>query len=344
MKKIFFSFILIIFLLIGFYSSQAYAACIKSRHVIGTSGSSELCKQQYEFKLQQKQDKFEDQQAEYKRNRDFEAKRRAEVNIEKQENTGQSGNTGTILNLGGMLGPSSTKEESTAEHGIALTKHELSVEWSGYNFPNAYGLERQPINPVLVPSGASYTYNISKNFGVSFIYEQFTLVGNMSFDAIRLEREMEETVTVLDASGDEQQATRLVTRNVPVHFPNIDRIEYQRIFYAVNFNSGIGYTNWYVGLKFGSGYARAKVVYEDINLDKEENKYGKQPGTQELQAARPWFADISIERWFEGTQVAGVIRFVEASNETDDYLEFVRFGGTQLILTVTFGIPGLGYL
>ncbi len=334
---------LIVFLLLAFFSSQVFGACIKSRHVIGTSGSSELCQQQFKFALQKKQDTFEDQQAQYRRERELSKQKKADTIIERQENTGQSGNTGTILNLGGMFG-SSTKEESLAEHGMAITKHELSVEWSGYNFPNAYGLERQPINPVLVPSGASYTYNISKNFGVSFIYEQFTLVGSMAFEPIRLEREMEETVTVLDASGDEQEATRLVTRMVPIHFPNIDRIEYQRIFYAVSFNSGIGYTNWYVGLKFGSGYARAKVVYEEINLEKEENKYGKQPGTQELQAERPWFADISIERWFEGTKVAGVIRFVEASNSTENYLEFVRFGGAQLILKVTFGIPGLGYL
>lgn len=334
-------FVLMIILLIPFLNPEVFGACIKSRHIIGTSGSTALCKQQYEFKLQQKQDAFKDQQDEYRKERIRAARKREIV----QENTGdQSGNTGTILNLGGLLGGGPTKDESVAEYGVALTKHNLSMEWAGYHFPNAYGLERQPINPVLVPSGASYTYAISKNFGISFIYEQFTLVGSMGFEPIRLEREMEETVTVIGADGEEQQATRKVTRNVPIHFPNIDRIEFQRIFYAVGFNSGIGYTNWHVGLRFGSGYARAKVIYEEINLEKEENKYGKQPDTQELQADRPWFADISIERWFEGTKVAGVIRFVEASNETDNYLEFVRFGGTQLMIVVTFGIPGLGYL
>ena len=331
---------LIVFLLISFFSSQVYADWCSTRHPFNKR-AAELCRDKKAYEDQKKKDVFEDQQATYKRQREKDARKREVV----QENKGdQSGNTGTILNLGGMLGSGPTKDESVAEYGIALTKHNLSVEWSGYNFPNAYGLERQPINPVLVPSGAAYTYYISKNFGIGVVYEQFTLVGSMGFDAIMLEREMEETVTVLDASGDEQEATRLVTRMVPIHFPNIDRIEYQRILYFVNFNSSIGYTNWYVGLRFGSGYARAKVVYEEVNLEKEENKYGKQPDTQELQAERPWFADISIERWFEGTKVAGMIRFVEASNETDDYLEFVRFGGAQLILSVTFGIPGLGYL
>ena len=332
---------LVVFLLIAFFSSQVYGACVKSRHVPGTSGSSELCKKQYEFTLKKKQDAFKDQQATYKRQREEEARKREVI----QENKGdQSGNTGTILNLGGMFGSGPTKDESVAEHGMAVTRHNAGFQWSGYNFPNAYGLERQAPNPILQPTGATYTYYISKNFGAGIVYEQFTLVGSMGFDPIRLKREIEETVTVLDASGDEQQATRKVTRNVPVHFPNIDRITYQRILYFITFNAAIGNTDWHVGWKIGSGYARARVIYEDVNLHKEENKYGKQPSDQELQAGRPWFSDISIERWYEGTRVKGIIRFVEAWNETDNYLKYVRFGGVQLVLGLTFGIPSLGYL
>ncbi len=52
---------LVVFLLIAFFSSQVYGACVKSRHVPGTSGSSELCKKQYEFTLKKKQDAFKDQ-------------------------------------------------------------------------------------------------------------------------------------------------------------------------------------------------------------------------------------------------------------------------------------------
>jgi hypothetical protein len=333
-----FSVIALTFLLIA-VTGIVQAACLKSRHIMGTAGTDELCRMQYEFELKKQRDAIEAQQRQYDT-------QQAEAKAPKMENKGQqAGNAGTIVNLGPLGGGNPTEGASpSAGDDFGVTSHNVALEWSGYHFPQA-PIERTMPDPVLMPTGLRYEWYFSKNFGFGLLYQQYVLTGWKNFDPITVEREVEETVTVINDQGQEVPATRKVKRQVPVRFPGaVDSMQYQRLMYFATFNTGIGIKGYHLAIRFGSGMARGKVKYRDIDLSKDENKYATQPGDTEYSADQPFFFDASIERWFQQTRVSATVRFVEADNATEDYLDYIRVGGTEIVISATFGLPSFGFV
>ena len=339
MKKIVLLFTLI------FLSGAVYGACLGKRHVIGTSGSTALCVKEVEFKLQKEADIFDAKQRKYEQDL-------AEANkppAPKKENVGQqSGNEGTIFNLGNLLGDrSATEAAARAKNKIPLTKHNISLEWQAYKFPKMTQLDRQMPDQFFLPKGLRYDWYVNKNFGFGVIYELYTLSSTRGFDAITSNQDVRETVEIINADGTKGTATREVNKDIPYLFPGaIKSVEYENLWYYVTFNSSLGLSSdWNTVVRFGSSMiSNATIEYNEVDLSLDENEYATQPEKREISAVMPMFVDIAIERWFEGTRVSAYIRFVEAQNETASYLDFVSMGGTTVGVAVTFGIPALGYL
>ena len=336
MKKL----LLVVILLL--LSLPVQAACMRARHVIGTEGSTEICKKRYEFALKKQKDTLASEQKAYEQ-------ALAEANIPKQENKGsQSGNTGTILNLGGALGGGNNGATGPAAGGdFAMPAHNIAVEWSGYHFSQSLQVGRTMPDPVLMPTGFRYEWYFSKRFGFGVLYQQFMLKANKSFDPITVERDITESVTITNDQGEEEEATREVKRNVPLYFPGaINRFEYQRLMYFITANWGLGADapDWNMAVRFGSGMANTKVVYDSIDLSTDANKYATQPSDKEYSSGRPVFLDVAIQKWFQQTRVELAVRFVEADSDSANYLEYVRGGGTEIMLSATFGLPSLGFV
>jgi len=326
------------FMLIPVFDGDVYSACFRNKHIFGTSGNTKICQEQYNLTLQKQRDEVADRREKYEEAR---AERR------KQENSGnQSGNTGTIVNLGKALTGNTDAEEAAMATGIALTRHNIGIEWGGYFFPGAYQFDRQMKQPVLMPSGVRYEWYMSKNFGLGVIYQQYELSHTKSFDPIVETRTITETVTVLDEDGNETEASREIEREVPLRWPGaIDSITYQRLLYFATFNAALGeYSQWNIAIRFGSGMAKAEIKYNDIDMSTDENKYGEAPRDREISASRPWVFDFAVQRWFEGTRVGAYVRFIEAANDTNTYLDYIDVGGMEVGITAMFSIPSFGYL
>ncbi len=326
-------------------SVPVYAACRKDMHILWTSGSSALCKSEYEFKMKKKKDALESRKEAYEAKR-IEAAKPKEP---EQKNEGaQSGNKGTILNLGNLMGSSSENEAaSSAAHGVALTKHNLSLEWQFYKFPKMQQLDRQMPDQFFLPKGLRYDWYFSRNFGFGFIYELYTLSSTREFDAITSNQDVRETVEIINADGTSGTATREVNRDIPYLFPGaVNNVEFENLWYFVTFNSSLGpNSEWHAVLRFGSALiSKATIEFNDVDLSLDENEYATQPEDRDVSSAMPMFLDFAVERWFEGTRLSVYIRFVEADNAASSYLDFVPMGGTTVGLAASFGIPALGYL
>lgn len=336
---------LVLLLITILFSFSAYAACRKDMHILFTDGSSEICKAQYKFELKKQKDAFDAKKRKYERDL-------AEANkppAPKQENVGnQSGNTGTILNLGGLLGSSSASlDESRVANGIALTKHNLSLEWQFYKFPKMQQLDRQMPDQFFLPKALRYDWFFSRNFGFGFIYELYTLSSTREFDAITSNQDVRETVEIINADGTSGTATREINKDIPYLFPGaVNSVEFENLWYFVTFNSSLGpSSDWHAVLRFGSALiSKATIEFNDVDLSLDENEYATQPANRSISSSMPMFLDIAIERWFEGTRLSAYIRFVESDNASSSYLDFVPMGGTTVGLAATFGIPALGYL
>lgn len=323
------------------FSSSVYGLCIKGKHIIG-GGSPEICKAQREFELKKQKDAFETKKENYEM-------KRIEANKPKQENTGQqSGNEGTIFNLGALAGSNSSADSAAkAANSMLVAKHNITLEWQVYKFPKMAQLDRQMPHQFFLPKGLRYDWYFSKRFGFGAIYEQYTLTNTKSFDPITSNQNIRETVEIINADGTSGTATRDVNKDIPYLFPGaIDRVEYQRLWYFITFNSSLGHgSDWNAVVRFGSALiCNADIYFNDVDLSLDENEYATQPETREITAVMPMFFDFAIERWFEGTRLSAYIRFVEAQNETSSYLDYVSMGGTTVGLAATFGIPMFGYL
>ncbi|MCK5604871.1 hypothetical protein KAR91_23475 [Candidatus Pacearchaeota archaeon] len=79
---------------------------------------------------------------------------------------------------------SETEGASKTVHGIALTKHNLTLEWKFYKFPKMTQLDRQMPDQFFLPKGLRYDWYFNKNFGFGAIYELYTLSSTKEFDAI----------------------------------------------------------------------------------------------------------------------------------------------------------------
>jgi hypothetical protein len=323
-------------------SLPVQAACRKDWHVPGTSGNAELCKKRYEFELKKQQDKLVAEQKAYEQ-------ALVEANKPAVRNEGtQTGNTGTILNLGGALGGDNNGATGPAAGGdFAMPAHNIAIEWSGYHFSQSLQVGRTMPDPVLMPTGFRYEWYFSKRFGFGVLYQQFMLKANKSFDPITVERDITESVTITNDQGEEEEATREVKRNVPLYFPgSVSRFEYQRLMYFITFNMGFGadVPDWNLALRFGSGMANTKVVYDQIDMSLESNEYATQPTDKEYSSSRPVFLDVGIQKWFQQTRVELGVRFVEADSDSANYLDFIRGGGTEIMLSATFGLPSFGFV
>ncbi len=329
------------------FSASVFGKCWDARHVMGTDGNTELCRAEYEFKMKRQRDTIEAKKEAYEL-------KRAEAMKPKPppppENIGaQSGNSGIVQNFGSaLLGSSSNSEaDSITSHGTAITKHNISLEWQFYKFPKMAQLDRQMPDQFFLPKGLRYDWYFSKNFGFGLIYELYTLKGIRKFDAITSNQDVRETVEIVNADGTTGTATREVNKDIPYLFPGaIKSVEYENLWYFVTFNSKLGPgSKWNAVIRFGSAIiSNTNIEYKDVDLSLDENEYAEQPKDREITAEMPMFFDAAIERWFEGTRISAYIRFVEAHNKTQSYLDFVSMGGTTVGLAATFGIPALGYL
>ena len=334
---------IVLLFILFFIAGPVYSACLGKRHVIGTGGSTALCVKEVEFKLKKEADALESRKEAY------ELKRAAANAPPPPKNEGaQSGNTGQIFNLGALTGNSSATEgASKTAHGIALTKHNLTLEWQFYKFPKMDELDRQMPDQFFLPKGIRYDWFFSKNFGFGAIYELYTLKSTRSFDPITSNQDVRETVEIINADGTTGTATREVNRDIPYLFPGaIKSVEFENLWYFVTFNGSLGMnSDWHAVIRFGSALvSNATIEYNDIDLSLDENEYATQPEEREVTAGMPMFLDFAIERWFEGTRLSTYIRWVEADNDTTSRLDFVPMGGTTVGFAVTFGIPALGYL
>lgn len=336
---------IVLLFILFFIANSVYGACAGRKHVFLTPGSTELCIKEADFKLKKEADAFKARERQYEKDQ-------AEANkppAPKQENVGaQSGNTGTFINLGGWAGDSSaSRGESKESHGVALAKHNFKFSWTAYVFPNMAQLDRQTVGKFYLPTSIGYEWFFTKRFGLGTEYQEYVLSSARNFDPITSNQDIREAVGIINADGTSGTATREVNRDVPYLFPGaINNVKYERLWYYITFNSELGFgSNWNGVIRFGSAVInKATIEYNDIDLSLDENQYATQPETQEVTAGLPFFLDISIEKWLEQVRLSAYIRFVEAENDTTSYLDFIRMGGTELGVTVSFGITPWGYL
>ncbi len=323
-----------------FVAVTAYAdwCSVKS---LGSTNETELCRKQKEFEFKQKKDKIEAKERAYELALE-------EQNKPKVENAGdQSGNSGIIQYLGGGGDSNSQGGLSTASGVLGpLASHLFSVEWSAYHMPDTYQLGRQFSDPPLQPTGLRYAYCLNANMCLGGMIQQFRLSDTAGFNPITVEREITETVTVINDQGEEEEATREVIRNVAVEFPgSVDYIEHTRYSYYIEFRKELTRNyRWWGGLRVGSGSADAKVVYKPIDFSDQTNQYANQPS--DITETGPMlYWDIILEYWMGSNfRSSFAIRNIEASNESDDYLKFMKMGGTELVFGLTFGPSDLGVI
>lgn len=337
MKKIALLLILLLF------SFNIYAIDWCGAKNLRSEDEAQLCRDKKKFELLKKKDALAAKQRKHGQDVAEANKPPAPKNV-----GAQSGNTGTFINLGGLLGSrSGTESESVSKHGIPLSKHNLTLEWHLYRFPKMDELDRQMPDQWLIPRSFRYDWRFSRNFGFGLIYELYKLKSTRQFDPITSNQDIRETVEIINSDGTTGTATREVNRDVPYLFPGaIKSVEYENLWYFVSFGGSLGMnSDWNALIRFGSALiSNATIEYNDVDLSLDENEYAEQPNDRDVSSSQPMFLDFAVERQFEGSSLSAFIRFTESDNDTTSRLDFVPMGGVTVGLALSTGFPSLGYL
>jgi hypothetical protein len=324
-----------VILLVGavlLFTIPAYAACVKGKHVPLTSGNQDLCDQEEKLNLERKKQELKEQRKELEL-------RKKEAQNNSGTGAGQ-GNTNVILgNLLGQNGAGQQKEVTD----FVISKHQFRVELAFYVIPAAYGFDEPRTPSPFMINGIAYEWYLNENLGLGFLWQRYTVEGGKDFDPITVQKTFTETVEVIGADGTKENATRTITRDVPIYFPGlVERIKYERRFIYVTGNAPLFSQKWNGIFRLGMGQALAQIEYGSIDKSNPTYQYASQPDNQDVSSSRSLYLDIGIERWTVGVKIGGSFRFISASDENKKYLEYVSLGSSEFVFYVQMNIPGLG--
>jgi len=321
-----------LFLIFSVISQLAFAACFGEKHIVGTSGTTELCRKEARLKAELQ---AAEQEADFERRKDD-----IERKIDKAKNSGNSSSAaGNIVNLGaGLLngGVGGNPETPLYESPIAKTVHQFELNYSAYIFPSMAGFGRQM--PELRPNGFSWVYNLSSTFAIVGTYELFTLKGEQ-FNPITESRDTTETIEVVDpATGEITLATRTVKKDFIVYQPGAISSVYTRYLYFAQISGKIG-DEYAIYGRLGSGVSKVEIEYTTVDDDGNTRTESEQ-----YDAKQPWAFEVGLRRMFGGINTGMYTRIVEGDNGEEDYLKFIDMSTIEFGVNVTFDLPSLGMI
>lgn len=314
-------------------SSSVYAACFGAKHVVGTSGTTDLCRKEARLN---KDLKDAEEEAEFQRR-----KKDIQERIDKAKNSNsgsQSTGNQIVQNIGaGLLGGiGSQPAKPLYESPIAETRHQFELNYSAYIFPSMAGFERQM--PELRPNGFSWIYNLSKSFAVVGMYQLFSLKGKQ-FNPITEERQVDEQIEVVDPdTGEITLATRTVTKEFTIYQPGAISSQYTRLLYFAQLTGAIS-DEFAIYGRLGSGMSKAKVEYSVVDANGSETTE-----SDEFTSKQPWAFEVGLRKMFGGINTGVYTRIVEGDNGEQDYLKYIDMTTIEFGINVTFGLPSLGMI
>jgi len=325
---------LILFCAFCIAGQVAYAMCAGSWHTPGTSGSSELCQQQY--KLKQELEEAKQKKLIKERKKEHAEKLKA---INTPSVSSKSSGNSIVQNFTEAIGGSSgsgANSEPEYISPIADTMHQFELGFSAYIFPSMAGFERQM--PELRPNEFAWVYNLSKAFAVGGMYQVFNLKGSQ-FDPITEDREVTETIEVVDPdTGEITLGTRKVTKSFTVYQPGAQSANYTRFLYFAQISGEVG-PEYAAYARLGSGMSKAKVKYTVVDADGKESFE-----EEEYDSQQPWLFEAGLRTLFGGINTGFYTRIVEGDNGESDYLKYIDMTTIEFGVNVTFGLPTLGML
>lgn len=310
--------ILFLLLFISLITSSIYAGCIGKHPVWGTGDDKKSCLEKQELKAEEKRLKFQQRKQKLENER-----LRLRAN-----NTGVGSGTGNNnIILSGLEEIISGQKSGANQPDIVISKHQVRIEFMSYVIPGAYQFDK-PGMPKPLYNGLAWEYYVDPNLGFGVLWQEWNKEGGRSFDPIK--------TTQYDESGDAFQATK--------HFPgHIDSISYRSIIPYVTINARLGSPLWVAIGRVGIGPTYASVKYKPIN--KASNPYADQPGDTTYTDGASLMFDLAIEKWtLGGTRMGGFIRYINARNDTSDYLEYLNMSSAQIGFYVQFMLRPLGLL
>lgn len=325
---------LLLMAVIMLFANSVNASCVKGKHVPLTSGNQELCDQEEKLDLEKKKQELKEEQEK------LDARKQG---INNNSGLG-SGEKNVNVVLGSLLGQTGNAA-SNSEADMKISKHQFRVELAFYTIPAAQGFDEPQMPEVFMVNGLAYEWYLNKNFGIGFLWQRYNVTQGKDFDPITVQKEFTETVDVVGADGTTQQATRTVTREVPVYFPGaINRISYERRLFYVTGNAELFSPVWNGVFRFGTGQSIAHIEYDDIDTSNERYKYAKQPQNVSHNANQTFYLDLGVERWTVGVKMGACFRFINAAPDTTDVMEYIGLGGSEFVFYVQLNIPGLGQI
>ena len=313
------------------WSVDIYAGCIRTVPIWGTGSTRGECIDKQELKREAKELELEEER------RTLEARRQK---LRNKNNAGLvTGEGSSNVILGGLEQILSGKKKDEIKPTISISQHQVRVESLLYTFPAAaqFDTPGMPERPLL--GGVAWEYYINRNIGFGVLWQEWSRKGGRSFDSIKnnyykLPDTTDDTVKIDDIS-DFQSAT---------YFPgHIDEIKYRHIGLYVSVNAQLGSPEWQGIGRFGFVMTDASVSYK--NIDRLNNPYAEQPENTTYSDGMGMMFGLALERLFEGGMgVGGYVRYVSASNDTSNYLEYINLSSAQFGLYFRVMLEPLGLL
>lgn len=299
--------------------NNIYGACIGQRPIWGTGETRESCIEKQELKAEAERLKIERKKQKLENER---------VRL-RNNNTGIGSGTGNNnVILSGLEEIIAGKRNDKKDLDIIISLHQIRVELAAYVIPGAYQFDSPGTPERLFVNGLAWEYYVNRNLGFGLLWQEWSKKGGRDFDPIK--------TTQYDESGDAFQSTK--------YFPGlIENISYRSIIPYVSINARLGSPLWVAIGRLGIGPTYASVKYKSIN--RVENPYAEQPGDQTYTDGASLMFDLAIERWtLGGTRMGMFIRYINARNDTSNYLEYLNMSSAQIGFHVQFMLKPLGIL
>jgi len=205
------------------------------------------------------------------------------------------------------------KSDQTAISNV-ITRHQVRIELAPYVIPGAYQFDDPGMTEKLMFNGAAWEYYLNKSFAIGFLYQEWAKAGGRDF----------KTIQYTDASGDVHNMGNPGA---------IDRLKYTSYLPYVSVNANLA-PRWALGLRFGLGHVGVEAEYKDSSG--ESNKSYEDNTSMLFDMFLQW-------RW-DDALIGGNVRYINARNDTDDYLEYMNMGSAQIVIYVQWMLRPLGLL
>lgn len=206
--------------------------------------------------------------------------------------------------------PETNTETSRASREVA--RHQARIELTMWVIPGADHFDTPGMPEKFFFNGAAYEYALNKNLFFGVLLQQFAKTGGRDFN----------DVSYTDASGD----ARVIASPGA-----LERLQYTAYIPYVSVYDNLS-GPWGAGFRFGIGRIEVDAEYKDSSG----------MGNKKFDDNTAMLIDAFLDWTWGDFRLGAYVRYVISNNDSNDYLDYLDMGGSQVGLSAQWMFRDLG--